>query len=392
MEYQLTDSVKSFVKWLIKRISEWHLPKPKEADGDVKRLLIIRIDAIGDFVIFSGVLPYYRELYSKGKWHITLLANKSWLSLAERCPFIDEIIPFNNRKFTRDIYYRRNLIKQLRAKGFDTAIYPTYSRNSFGDDFIRLSGAKEKIGYDGDYRQTKPKQKLKNNKHYTRLIPATKGILHEVERNRDFVHALGSKIEAIPCPTLWIMEEDEELAKKILESNDINDGKPFAVFFPGASSPKRFWSIPNYAELANQLVKKYNVSIAVCGSSNEQLIFEKIQANTDVPLINLVGKTSLPILGALIRHSRIYIGSETSGVHIATAVGTPAICILGGGHFGRFLPYPNGIGDKTIAVYKEMDCFGCNWKCIHETILCIQDISVEEVYNKLSYILNLPRI
>jgi ADP-heptose:LPS heptosyltransferase len=80
---------------------------------------------------------------------------------------------------------------------------------------------------------------------------------------------------------------------------------------------------------------------------------------------------------------------------MAAAVGTPAVCILGGGHYGRFLPYQ--IEKRTtrplpIAVSYKMDCFGCNWKCAHAkevkgAMPCVANISVSQVWDEVKKIL-----
>jgi ADP-heptose:LPS heptosyltransferase len=99
----------------------------------------------------------------------------------------------------------------------------------------------------------------------------------------------------------------------------------------------------------------------------------------------LAGKTSLPEFVEVIRQARLLISNETSAVHIAAAVKTPSVCILGGGHFGRFLPYPEKVVNcKPVAVFKKMACFGCNWKCnqphnVNGCVPCIEQIEMPDV-------------
>jgi hypothetical protein len=59
--------------------------------------------------------------------------------------------------------------------------------------------------------------------------------------------------------------------------------------------------------------------------------------------------------------------------------------LLGGGHFGRFVPYPDNVnGTPPVAVFHQMACYGCNWQCTqpHEPgqpVPCIAAIPVAEV-------------
>ena len=116
------------------------------------------------------------------------------------------------------------------------------------------------------------------------------------------------------------------------------------------------------------------------------------QASID-SAINLTGETTLPEFCELVRGAKLLIGNETSAVHIAAATNTPSICLLGGGHFGRFMPYSEKIkGMKPVAVFSRMDCYGCNWKCIHinsnnEVTPCIKKIKINDVLHEVDKLL-----
>lgn len=98
--------------------------------------------------------------------------------------------------------------------------------------------------------------------------------------------------------------------------------------------------------------------------NRDDLEYIVIAGRTARATINLAGKTSLPEFCELVRRAQFLVGNETSAIHIAAAVGTPSICLLGGGHFGRFVPYPSGMpGSSPEPVYEPMPCFGCSWNC-----------------------------
>ena len=96
----------------------------------------------------------------------------------------------------------------------------------------------------------------------------------------------------------------------------------------------------------------------------------------------------------MVSDAKFLIGNETSAIHIAAAVRTPSVCILGGGHFGRFIPYKlekEPDGPLPIPVYYKMTCFNCNWNCIYpikkgEPTPCIKDITVDHVWKKVKKI------
>ena len=73
---------------------------------------------------------------------------------------------------------------------------------------------------------------------------------------------------------------------------------------------------------------------------------------------------------ALLKLCRLAFGAETGTAHMACAMGTPNVVLLGGGHFGRFMPY----SPLTTVVCLPLECYGCNWKCKHERVHCVRDI------------------
>ena len=91
-------------------------------------------------------------------------------------------------------------------------------------------------------------------------------------------------------------------------------------------------------------------------------------------------------MAKVIQNARVLIGSDSCTIHMAAAVDTPNICLMGGGHFGRFYPY--GDLSKNRIVYKKMACYGCHWKCKFKESKCIQEINVEDVLKKINLILS----
>jgi len=63
--------------------------------------------------------------------------------------------------------------------------------------------------------------------------------------------------------------------------------------------------------------------------------------------------------------------AETGLAHIACAVGTPNVILLGGGHFGRFMPYS---GLRPL-LHFHLIAFGCDWKCKYKNPYCVNQIN-----------------
>ena len=120
-------------------------------NNQLKLILIIRQDAIGDFVMWLDTAKEYRKLYPPDKYKIVLAGNKIWCDLAEELPYWDKVIPVDVKQFKTFSSYRWKLLRKIRKLKIETVIQPTYSREFYrGDSLIRASGALWKVSSAGD--------------------------------------------------------------------------------------------------------------------------------------------------------------------------------------------------------------------------------------------------
>jgi ADP-heptose:LPS heptosyltransferase len=110
---------------------------------------------------------------------------------------------------------------------------------------------------------------------------------------------------------------------------------------------------------------------------------------------NLVGKTALHEFVDAIAAAALVICNDSSAFHIAMALQKRVICILGGGHFGWFAPYPPGHPSSPTArvLSYPMECFWCNWVCKYPrgsggAFRCVDSIPVRAAIDSLESLLN----
>ena len=358
------------------------LPRPKPQPD---RVLLVRMDNIGDFVVWLdaavALVTFYR---AQGK-RVTLLANRTWKSWAEETGLFDEVIAIDEKRFCHDLRYRLHLGRQIRDVGFGTAIQPAYTRLlEGGDAVVRLSGATERIGQYGVFDHGMQHNRKRGNGWYTRLLRVDPQLSGEMERNGAFVRALtGAPYKAKVANLRDHLELDLPM-----ELGTALRGRPFYVLFPGATFAGRLWPAERYIELAKRLYEATGFTGVICGGPSEQVQAAAIAAGSTVPMLDWVGRTSLTGLAAVLAHARLLVANETSAVHIGAAVGTPTVCILGGGHFGRFMPYRVEMTDGRplpVAAVHRMGCFGCDWRCVYHPpkgtpVPCIEEVSIAEAW------------
>ncbi len=354
----------------------------------MKSLLIVRPDNIGDFLIFSGTLKYYAQLYSN--YSIDIVCKDSVVDLASNCPHISTIIPYSPNIWIRKHYFQRYIfIKKLRKKEYDIMIYPVFSRALDHERINKNVRAKEKIAFDGNFTNDSGGKRFSLNNIYTKIIKSSEKELIELERNMEFLYKLGfnDKIGELNSK-IWLSNIDIESATNIINKNNLKDNH-FIIISPGATSKTRIWDKKKWIEVSKYLLDTTNYQLILIGNKNDKQLLDDIFNDLKKyheRIINLCNKTTLINLSALTKKARLFIGSESGPIHIAAALKVPNICIMGGGHFGRFYPYGN-LNNNQI-VYKKMDCFGCNWYCRYNTIKCINSVEPRDVIKKLDYLLN----
>ena len=142
------------------------------------------------------------------------------------------------------------------------------------------------------------------------------------------------------------------------------------------------------------------------GGKGEEHILDDIKPylSDGVSVHSLIGKTSLIDLVEMIRGAVLLVGNDSSSVHIATAVGTKAICVVGGWDNGRMYPYkvdevPDS-GMLPVHVDKPMPCFNCarheigygNHVCQekkrnNQVYPCVDEIPIEDVLSAVDHVL-----
>jgi ADP-heptose:LPS heptosyltransferase len=311
-------------------------------------LLLIRLDAIGDYILFRNFIKSLRNDKKYKKYSITLLGNETWRSFSEEHDhhFVDNFIWLDRSRFTKNIFYRIKKLQELVSCGYEIVINPVYSREFFiGDNIIKHINAREKIGSAGDLSNIKKWQKKISDNYYDTLIPSRAEVMFEFERNKEFFENLfDTKLDMIK---LNLDKTQKRLRYEL--------PKKYAILFIGANDSNRKWSIEKFLEAANYLNRQYGYDIVLCSTSTDNKKAYKLEKSYNGKLLNLVGKTSLRELSTVILNSELILSNETSAPHIAAALGMRNIFVISNGRsYGRFTPYPKDISKNFHVIYHPL--------------------------------------
>lgn len=326
-----------------------------------KRLLWSRSDSIGDNIISAGMIDYIQEHYKE--YEISVLCQDHIMELYNNIPYIKNTLGFNRNDVFESPEYQERLWNILRAHKFDLVINSVYSRDELSDYLALNIQAKETIGSIGDNTNISEAKRLEHNKHYTRIINADSAPKTEVERHKEYINGLGINCERV-SPKMWLNYEDELFATSFYQANNLKSENTITIF-PSAQSEIRLY------KYFNEILENFtDYNIIILGGKDSVEIAIKIKQKFKGNIFDLSGKLSILKSAAIIKKSALLISTESAGSHIATAVGTKNVVIVGGGHFGRFMPYSN----LTSVVCLPLECYGCNWKCQFEKPFCIDNI------------------
>lgn len=329
------------------------------------KILWTRTDSIGDAILAMSMLPHVKARYPEAG--LTVLCQKHIAELYETSPHCDNVMTFDRGRVILDEPYRLDLQERLQREQFDLCLNSVYSRELVNDFTVLASGAQVRIGHVGDLSNMAVQDKESNNRGYSRLVPSEGNYKLELERHRDFLRGLGIEDPALE-PRLWLTDNDYEFAERTLAEAGFDPEKTIVLFAGVQVWIRRY---ERYGEVLRDLCKERGYSVIALGS---QADFDLNQLNLDAlesKHLNLSGKCTLRQSAAIISRCRLAVGAETGLAHMACAVGTPNVILLGGGHFGRFMPY----SPQTSIVCLPLECYGCNWQCRYARPHCITDIN-----------------
>ncbi len=284
-----------------------------------RSLCILRLSAIGDI---CHVLPVVRTLqHHWPQTPITWVIGKLEHSLVGDIPGIEFIIFDKSKGLTA--YHQ--LFQQLRGRRFDILLHMQMSlRASIASMLIP---ANTRLGF--DRKRANDLQWLFTNKQ----IPYWEK-QHVLDSFFSFIETLGIQEHILK----WDIPISESTRKQV--SNILPDA-PYIVISPCSSMAYRNWTVEGYAAVTDYINEKYQRPVVITGgpSAIEKEYGEKISALCRHRPVNLVGKTSLKELLAVIDGAELLIAPDSGPAHMATAVNTPVIGLYACTNPDRARPY-----------------------------------------------------
>ena len=333
---------------------------------------LLEYAGIGDFLFNAVFIDKYIKYFSNKK--VTLIVSELVYPIAiflfNRYDNVT-IIGINLRKFEYNFLYRYKMCYSLGKQELLCCVHPNFTEQNlyiynkiFSENYIRYEGE--------PYFYPLLQSKVKNEKVIlSKYEKSNKNILYHLSQIYNYITDSNSNIS--------LLKNDMEslFSSYLYPKPDVKLPNKYAVILTDGSVPERKFSLKQWQSLLNMLPKEIN--IIQLGKS--ELPLEHIN------LINLINKTTLVESMSIIKNANFVIGNETGLTHFAYLNKIFTVVILGGGHYGRFLPLPFDFYIEPV-IY-NMDCFECGWHCdkIDTNDLnqypCIENISTNNIIEVL---------
>jgi heptosyltransferase I len=285
-----------------------------------RSVCLLRLSAIGDT---CHAVPLLRTL--QRAWpetHFTWIIGKTEARLMSLIEGVEFII-VDKRAGPGA---RRELNKLLRQRQFDVLLHMQLAfRASL---LARSVRAPVKIGF--DLARARELQWLFTNQR----IPARKRE-HVLDSFFGFAEALGVKDRVVswdvPLPP-----DALEYAQKL-----IPDARPTLVISPCSSHALRNWRAERYAAVADYAANQHGMRVILCGGPTalEREVGAAIEAAAQTPVINQIGRDTLPQMLALLERATLLVAPDSGPAHMATMVRTPVVGLYAATNPARSGPY-----------------------------------------------------
>jgi ADP-heptose:LPS heptosyltransferase len=281
---------------------------------NVKKIAILRANALGDFIVTLPAIQAIRAAYPSAE---IILLGKPWhheFLKGKRTP-VDRVIIIPVTKGLREEPVMdenpddlKRFFEEIKKEKIDIAIH-FHGKGIMANPFLKNTGAKITVGL------TCPEAEQPDRSvdfYYYQ---------NEVMRYLEVASLIGAKPVTLE-PQIKILAKDQEEAREFLGEKKIS----FITLHPFGTDVRRMWSYENFIEVANALAEK-KIKIIFTGSSDDNKNADEIIHAMKYPAVNACGKLSLGGTAALFSMSRLMIGIDTGPLHLARAVGARTVGI-----------------------------------------------------------------
>ncbi len=366
------------------------------SSSDKKSIVILSFDTLGDLILRQ---PLFSALLDEG-YPITVVVRDGYRGIL---PLLDRRLKAITTKInpyspcTPEVLEQaKELYQKIADVRPDTLVSAPY-RRTYLDDWLAAQFRKSnRVGFLNPALSESPRDpffatpdrgSIPSSELFTRLVQVAEDS-HEGIKNQSLLEALLGRPSQKYHPTIKVTADLERQAEDVVSRLKLQPGR-YVLGCPAGTVniPIKFWPEKDYVDLLAHIHDKHQLPVLLTGLPEESSFLERIASEANkrgVACQRWIGSREDPssLLG-LIRHSCLYLGTDSGPMHLAAALDVPVVALFGGGHWPRFLP----LAKRSFVATQEVSCFGCNWDCWLDEPICIRKVSVQKFCQGLDWIL-----
>jgi heptosyltransferase-1 len=321
------------------------------------RLLIVLPGAIGDVVRALPLLGRIRRAWPDA--HLGWAVEPPSAPLLEGHPWLDEVLVFRRRDGVRAF---GPFLARVRAGRWDVAL--DLGRGIKSAVVAWASGARDRLAF------AREDGRELGWLFATRRLPPQGVGVPKLEQFLAFADLLGCPSAPVDFGLAPSPDEARE-AEALLASLP----RPVVAACVGSSCPSRAWFPDRTAEVLGALARRHGGSAVLLGTPADAEFASAVGRAATSPVRDLVGRTSLRQLLALLPHTALAFGPDSGALHLAAAVGVPVVSLWGATSAWRSAPH----GSEGRVVEGASPCRPCFLKTCPIGRVCMQAIAPEAV-------------
>lgn len=345
-------------------------------ENEIKKILIIRLSALGDTIHTLPMLKALRDKYTNAQidW---IVEDKAEKFIADN-PLINNVYVLERRKWKQNNNKIQVLkeffstINKIRKQKYDIVIDTQQLLKSAV--IMGLSGGKRKIAPDGgrEFSYIFANEIINMGRKPFDIN------YHVVKRNLDIAGYLGCNTDKIEFIIPDFEQFYSEEVKNII--NNLDKSRKTIVISPATTWENKHWTVQGWVDVINEFKNDYN--IVITATEKEKILTNKILSQVQGGNItDLSGKTSLNDLVYIFKNADLVISPDSGSAHIAWAVNHPKVITL---FFATSANRTAPFGDKYSSLSAKIPCSPCMKKHCqfkNNKNKCIEEIKSEDLIN-----------
>jgi len=210
---------------------------------------------------------------------------------------------------------------------------------------------------------------------------------HRLDVSRDLWESEASRLGRCMAPlgdvalddaASWDLHFNDDERRQVDEAFAGAGARDFIAFSIGAKIEIKDWGDDNWRLVLAHMARRWpDYGLILVGAASEAARAGALAAPWPGPVINLCGRMSPRASAVAIGRTRMFVGHDTGPMHMAAAVGVPAVAVFAG-HAKPGVWFPHGARHRPI--YHRTPCFNCGLDvCIQFRKQCIMSIGPDEV-------------